>query len=203
MDRNTFEVTDYLSESDIRERPEAIYDVFPAAVCLEIEKRVGERAWVIPTEKAVRAGELSTVHLLDIKRLADRSPTELESDVVDGLIFYFLIVQSRADSGMFTIQETRDFTIDDRSYAEESMARLGRSFEPQTIVEDVVDFFRTVRPDLHAGFESLQNGEAIVAYTLISGGSLTANQRGEVTAHFGWDNELENFTFAFIVPVEE
>lgn len=113
----------------------------------------------------------------------DRSPTELESDAEDGLIFYFLIVRNRADSGMFTIQETRDFAIDDRSYADESMARLGRSFEPQTIVEDIADFFRAVRPDLHAGFESLENGEAIVAYTLISGASLTTDKQRAVQGH--------------------
>jgi hypothetical protein len=39
--RTKFDVTDFVSESDIRTRPEGIYEVFPVPVCEKIKSRLG------------------------------------------------------------------------------------------------------------------------------------------------------------------
>ena len=41
VERKEFQVTDFLSESDLRARPEAAYSVFPAPVCERIKARLG------------------------------------------------------------------------------------------------------------------------------------------------------------------
>jgi hypothetical protein len=153
-----------------------------------------------PSQPPRAAGADSVVFLLDISRPIEVALVELMPEATDGLVFYFLVLQARPTEAIFIIQETRDFKFETGSYSERTTAELGAPLEPQMIVEDIPDFFASVRPDLQKHQALVRGREGIVVYGLVSGGRLVTGEGGTVSGHFGWGPEVQQFDFAFSVP---
>jgi hypothetical protein len=152
-------------------------------------------------ERPRRVGAFSTVTLLDVSRPPSGFHLKTAAGADDSLVFFFLISRGPGASGLFTLREPRDFLIDGHSYSSATRALLRREFEPNTIIEDVSDFARKVRPDLAQAVSSARpEADRTVLYTLISGAALQPSSRGQITIEVGWGARSEPFTFAFDVP---
>ena len=146
-------------------------------------------------------GAYSTVTLLDVSRPTYPFHLKTAAGADDSLVFFFLISRGPHANGLFTLRETRDFLIDGQSYSSATRGLLGREFEPNTIIEDVSDFARKIRPDLAQAVSSARpEADRTVLYTLISGAALRPRSRGQITLEVGWGAQVEPFTFAFDVP---
>jgi len=145
-------------------------------------------------------GTLSAVSLLDVSRPGRLGLVEPVARARDGLIFYFLVTRKQPGTEYLSLKELRDFQVGPESYAAITKAELGATLEPQTIVEDVSDFFLRVRPDLYPLEALRRQREAYVVYTLVPGAKLPDGSRGTVTVRFGWGDQLESFSFRFSVP---
>ena len=154
-----------------------------------------------PVSAPSRSGKLSVVYLLDVTRPRQITLVEPVAGALDGILFYALIVQAQPTDEIFHLQETGDLALESGSYAQRTIAEVGRALEPQTIVEDIPDFFTSVRSDL-AHFEALAAGRAgVVVYGIVPGGTLKDGERGSLTLRYGWGDEVESFAFPFVVPV--
>jgi hypothetical protein len=145
-----------------------------------------------------RAGKLSSVTLLYISRAAGDTIRAAGAD--EALTFHWLMERSNNASGPFTIAPPKDFTIDGQKLSELSRERLGKKFESETVVEEVVDFKAKAR--LEAGFffpKTVDQG-ALVVSTTFYGPTLSAKSIGEVVIDVGWGDKTELFRFGFEIP---
>ncbi len=153
--------------------------------------------------RMAQGGKLSTVTLLEVSRPPATSEVKQPPGSEDGLVFYFCIVRRPTVSGLFTMTELRDFSIASRKYSELTLERMGRRFEPVTIVDDPADFKTKIRPDLASAVPPGANDNDVIMYTVISGARLPAGAEAEVVIDVGWGDESEKFRFLFKIPVKK
>jgi len=110
-----------------------------------------------PSGPASRSGDDSVVYLIDVARPTEIALVQPVPGALDGIVFYVLVVQAHPTTEMFHLEEARDLALESGSYSQRTLAEVGRPLEPQTIVEDIPDFFRSVRADLRR-FEALAAG---------------------------------------------
>lgn len=144
-----------------------------------------------PTRSAkIQTGRMSTIHLLATGRVTQGAP--------DGVRFLFMVTPNPGISGAPTIKETRDFLIAGNSYQERTQAEIGRRIEPETVLDSASGFFKQ-QPGARRLAPEKIDGAHILAIS-IRGAKLEAGERGEIGVSFGFNKEVEPFTFAFVVP---
>lgn len=156
-----------------------------------------DEAAELETEPRVRRGSMSTVELLDVSGPVPAQQV-LPSQAPDGHTFYFLVTRLPDVEGLFTLKELRDFTVDGRSYFALTRERVGATFEPHTIVEDVFDFRKDVRPDLAPRVPL--DGERIIMYTTIYGADIAYGSSASLVLEVGWGKRVEPFSFTVQLP---
>ncbi len=147
--------------------------------------------------------KMSTVYLLGVERTPRE---ELEAEfpgAPDGLSFFALVVKKAEAQGFFTLTETRDFLIEGSSYRSRTETRLGRAFEPHTVLDEISEFFaarphlpRPVLLDQENRIQVLDDcAEALAIVVVIPGSEIPASSRIDVTFKVGWGKEVEPFSF--------
>lgn len=109
---------------------------------------MGEFAFVLLAclaRQGVVDGSLSTVELVEIRRLIGQASETSEPPVRDGLQFVFVVGRASDVHGVFTLVETREAIVSGRKYPDRNRARHP---EPRTTVYSLSDFRRDIRPDL-------------------------------------------------------
>jgi len=150
------------------------------------------------TTPAIRQGRMASVVLLDVGRLDHEAAARDCPGSVEALRFIFLVARQPTAQGLFTVTETRDFQLENRSYREDSARLLGDAIEPVTIIDDVPDFVAS-HPDL---VDRIPGGfQADATMTVVVGGAaLPGSGQGQVTAKVGWGGDTEPFVFPFALP---
>lgn len=161
-----------------------------AIVCLGLLfALLAKAAETAPTARN-QIGRMSTVQLLATGRVTQGAP--------DGMRFLFLVTPTAGTLGAPTLKETRDFLIEGQSYQERSQSELGRRLEPETLVDNAAGFFAK-QPGARRLAPEKIDGAKIISIN-IGGAKLETGTRGQVSVSFGFNKEVEPFTFAFTVP---
>ena len=120
---------------------------------------------------------------------ADASP--------DGITFHFIVLR-QPGAGQLAMKETRDLTIGGESYQATTKTKLGKQFEPQTVVGGAEKFFEQHPP--FARFAPKEPKAALAISVSIGGAELVAGKPFEVVLHVGGGQQVEPFKFTGVVP---
>ncbi|MEO7414746.1 MAG: hypothetical protein ABIZ81_15465 [Opitutaceae bacterium] len=146
-------------------------------------------------EAPVVQGKLSAVRLMPVSRLQlDASAT---SPTPDGVTFHFIMIR-QPGIGPLALKETRDVMVGGESYQAATKAKLGKQFEPETVVADAEKFFEQY-PHL-ARFAPKERKGALAISVTIGGAELSAGKPFEVILHVGAGQQVEPFKFTGVVP---
>jgi hypothetical protein len=116
-----------------------------------------------------------------------------------GMAFLFLVTPATEANSGFAIKETKDFQIAGASYQEKTQAELGKRVEPRTEVFGAEKFF-TENPRLKPAAVDTPKGSLVISL-MIRGGTLPPDAKAaDVTVHFGYEKQVEAFTFTVPVP---
>ena len=152
-----------------------------------------------PIEKQ---GQISEVKLLEVKKLDKETLEQKLPGAFDGLVFFFLITKKPGVTGDFTVQEFRDFQINQSSYSKISREKLKKHIEPQTIIESFNNFFYKERGDLIPFIEDETHENSVVMITYIGGSRLPKRENIVFSIYVGWNKEIELFEFEVPFPLK-
>ncbi|KFE70066.1 hypothetical protein [Hyalangium minutum] len=120
--------------------------------------------------------------------------TAARQEAPDGLGFEFLFVRQPSATGLFSLAELRDFTIDGQSYQAMTETLLKKRFEPGTELFDPKDVLATDGRTLEDAF-GVSTGKASVMRTVLWGAPLPKKGSVKVTVQIGWGQQLEKLEF--------
>ena len=143
----------------------------------------------------VQEGKSATVLVLGISRLEPASA----DDAPDGVVMMFLVRRRDGVSGQIALpNETRDATVDAKSYVELTREALGKTFEPSTVVDAPAKFFARHTELAPPANAKLNN--ALVVSVALRGAALKPGQTVQAVLHVGFGDDAGDFAFTFAVP---
>lgn len=105
----------------------------------------------------------------------------------------YLITGNPGEAGTFTVGDWVHVWVNGEDYSELTKRQMGRTYEPELILDDVSQFNRVGGFDLIAPADKY----SIVLRVKALGAAVLANSTIEVEIGAGWDKETENHKITF------
>ena len=140
-------------------------------------------------------GVSARIQLLDARVL--NAPHE--SGAINTVRMVYLVTRQPGAGGKLALKEPRDISIIDRSYREITLAELGRTFEPTTIVNDAVKYLHE-HPELP--FEGDPESGSLIIKVELSGAALPRDAEVLSKLSLGFGSRVEESTFRFTPKFE-
>ena len=151
-----------------------------------------------PIQEIAKSGKVS---LLQVSRLDGAN----KNGAPDGIMAVFLVTPNSAQKRKFTLTETRDFTLNGKSYAATTQTYLKKTFEPDTTIYDVDEYFRD-HPEVARVVEAppSKNGcENVLLTIAIYGMKMPAAGKVQMLVKVGYNLTVEPYAFSFELPPPE
>ena len=121
----------------------------------------------------------------NIFTILDIYKTKSPDSNIEGISYIFLVSSTSQANEVPSLDELRDFNINGMSYREGTKAKLGKYFEPRTVIFGVDDFVNRHRPDLKKFVADIPQKSIIMA-TAIYGAPLPRDGTVDTEVSIGW-----------------
>ena len=153
-------------------------------------------ASVSAIELKTQQGEYSQIQPILIEKCNYIIRDNLKETYPDGIVIYFLVYPQNTSSKQPTIKELRDFNLNGNSYKNITKSRSDVVIEPNSVFYDTSTFFN-YEPSMKQKIKFSNSKKGIIMKTTICGDTLPKSGIITLQVDFGWDKQLENFTFEF------
>ena len=141
-------------------------------------------------------GKMSEVNLVYVGKKNYIISENKKNIYQDGLIFYFVIYKNNKIFGDPTLKELRDFKINKVSYRSETKKLLNIEIEPNTTAFSIENLIKSNPEEINYIIYDKEK-DPFILQTTICGYKLPEKGKCEVTLYFGFNKEIEPFTFTF------